>query len=417
MNHDSGGRDDAISADFPKPGFDPAANMPPGRAIPLCRGQAATWRLSGRIDQNAPLQEVHVSALPFTIGRRPDNYLCLANATISGRHAELVSLDNQLFIKDLESTNGAFVNGKRIVGAEMLRDGDRLQLGTATFVVRRQQGPISFATLMTDVGDRAQAYLRFEKLMGDPAVVPFFQPIVRLDGSQSPAYEVLARSHLVGLETPETMFQVATDLNSEVQLSCLLRREGLRHGSLLGSRTPLYLNTHPSEIGQPGLLESLKDLRREFSNLSIVLEIHEAAITSASFLARLRDQLRDLDIRLAYDDFGAGQARLLEMADAPPDVIKFDIHMIRGLPEASAEKRHLVASLVQIVWKLGAVPLAEGVETADEAAACRDLGFELGQGYFFGYPAPVGDWLVQSVSQTPFAVPSSPPDSAVRFEG
>ena len=240
---------------------------------------------------------------------------------------------------------------------------------------------------------------------------------MRLDGSQSPAYEVLARSHLVGLETPETMFQVATDLNSEVQLSCLLRREGLRHGSLLGSRTPLYLNTHPSEIGQPGLLESLKDLRREFSNLSIVLEIHEAAITSASFLARLRDQLRDLDIRLAYDDFGAGQARLLEMADAPPDVIKFDIHMIRGLPEASAEKRHLVASLVQIVWKLGAVPLAEGVETADEAAACRDLGFELGQGYFFGYPAPVGDWLVQSVSQTPFAVPSSPPDSAVRFEG
>ena len=115
MNHNSGGRDDAISADFPKPGFDPAANMPPGRAIPLCRGQAATWRLSGRIDQNAPLQEVHVSALPFTIGRRPDNYLCLANATISGRHAELVSLDNQLFIKDLESTNGAFVNGKRIV--------------------------------------------------------------------------------------------------------------------------------------------------------------------------------------------------------------------------------------------------------------------------------------------------------------
>jgi EAL domain-containing protein (putative c-di-GMP-specific phosphodiesterase class I) len=65
---------------------------------------------------------------------------------------------------------------------------------------------------------------------------------------------------------------------------------------------------------------------------------------------------------------------------------------------------------------LGAVPLAEGVETADEAAACRDLGFELGQGYFFGYPAPVGDWLVQNVSQTPFAIPSSPPNSVVRFQ-
>ena len=43
-------------------------------------------------------------------------------------------------------------------------------------------------------------------------------------------------------------------------------------------------------------------------------------------------------------------------------------------------------SLVKIVRSLAVVPLAEGIETGDEAAICRDLGFELAQGYFFGRP-------------------------------
>jgi EAL domain-containing protein (putative c-di-GMP-specific phosphodiesterase class I) len=103
--------------------------------------------------------------------------------------------------------------------------------------------------------------------------------------------------------------------------------------------------------------------------------------------------LQHLKIRLAYDDFGAGQARLLELADVPPDVIKFDLQMIHGLPDATAEKRQMVASLVQMVRSLGVVPLAEGVETLEEATVCQELGFELAQGYFFGYPAPVATWL------------------------
>jgi EAL domain-containing protein (putative c-di-GMP-specific phosphodiesterase class I) len=39
------------------------------------------------------------------------------------------------------------------------------------------------------------------------------------------------------------------------------------------------------------------------------------------------------------------------------------------------------------------VPLAEGVETAEEAEACRDLGFELAQGYLFGRPADARHWI------------------------
>jgi EAL domain-containing protein (putative c-di-GMP-specific phosphodiesterase class I) len=383
----------ASAAEVCQPSPLPAAAPTAGRRVSPYRGPAVTWHLSGRAEPQAPVQDVLVSGPSFTIGRRAENSLCLANTTVSGSHAELICRENRLYVKDLNSTNGTFVNGRRINDLEVLCDGDRLQIGTAVFVASQHREPIWGATVAANVAHNAMAYVQFEKLLGDPAVIPFFQPIVRLDDLQCLGYEVLARSQLAGLEMPSMMFRVASELSSEVALSCLLRREGLRHGRALGAQTPLYLNTHPTEIGMPGLLDALRALRDEFPDSCIVLEIHEAAVTSPQTLSNLREQLQRLEIRLAYDDFGAGQARLLELADVPPDVIKFDLQMIHGLPEATPEKRQMVASLVQMVRSLGVVPLAEGVETLEEATVCQELGFELAQGYFFGYPSPVGAWL------------------------
>lgn len=259
---------------------------------------------------------------------------------------------------------------------------------------QRNSRPTS--TVSAEVVGEVQSYLRFERLLADRAVLPFFQPIVQLDGSHCVGYEVLSRSRLAGLESPTTMFKIASELKSEVALSCLMRREGLRLGRVLGSQAPLYLNTHPSEMGRPDLVNSLRRLRDEFPELVVVLEVHEASVMSSSSLVELQRQLDDLKIRLAYDNFGVGQDWLLYLADVPPDIIKFGMNMIRGLPEASQEKRFMVSSLVQMVRTVGGISLAEGVETPAEAAACRDMGFELAQGYFFGHPAPVTAWLPRS---------------------
>ena len=132
----------------------------------------------------------------------------------------------------------------------------------------------------------------------------------------------------------------------------------------------------------------LRELRADFPDLSVVLEIHESGVTSTRYLAKLRDTLNELGMQLAYDDFGAGQARLMELVEVPPDVLKFDIKLIQGLPTASPQRLTTVGSLVQLVRELGVVPLAEGVETEEEAAVCRELGFDLAQGFLYGRPAP-----------------------------
>ena len=119
------------------------------------------------------------------------------------------------------------------------------------------------------------------------------------------------------------------------------------------------------------------------------MEIHESAVTRIEELRELANRLEELGIRFAYDDFGAGQARLLELADVPAHFVKFDMTLIRGLHNASERKRKIVRDLVQMVLSIGSVPLAEGVEDEAEAKACLDMGFCLIQGYLTGRPVPV----------------------------
>jgi len=349
--------------------------------------------LRGSSAPEASVQSFVVGCVPFRIGRRPENHLCLSNPTVSGYHAEILGTRQRMFVQDLGSTNGTFLNGTRVSDAVEVRDQDLLQFGTARFQVLRNCDPVSGVTICADVAEQALADVQFARLLSDPAVEPHYQPIVRLQDRARVGFEVLARSRLIGLETPANMFRIATERRMEVELSQILRYEGVQIGRSVGQEARLYVNTHPSELVQPGLIESLENLRREFPEPAIVLEIHEAAVTSSGILKELRPRLNALDIGLAYDDFGAGQARLLELSEVPPDVIKFDIALVQKLEHAPEARQRMVRSLVEIVRSLGVVPLAEGVETAEEAEACRGAGFELAQGFYFGRPAPAAHWL------------------------
>ena len=151
----------------------------------------------------------------------------------------------------------------------------------------------------------------------------------------------------------------------------------------------LFINAHPKEMFSEVFLTSLERLRYSMPDLQMVVEIHESAVTNIEQLRGFADRLAGLDIRFAYDDFGAGQARLLELADVPAHFVKFDMSLIRGLHKAGPRKQQVVRDLVQMVLSAGSVPLAEGVESEEEAATCIAMGVQLIQGYLTGRPIPV----------------------------
>ncbi len=352
---------------------------------------ASSWYLEGLVGDPPSLRQVSVNTLPFRIGRRPEASFRLNGVGVSKDHAEIHKVNGQLVLRDLGSRNGTFVNGSQIQHDAPLKHGDVLHFANQEFRLTNQSAADYGRTMQIDSSDWVRSIGQFEKLFAPGTATPFYQPIVSLPDGGLLGYEVLARSSVDGLCNPGHMFNVATRLNMEAALSRLFRHEGVRQGLDLHGHPNLFLNTHPTELSDEGLIESLIELREAAPTVQLTLEIHEAAVTDLDKMTRLHASLEELDIHLAYDDFGAGQARLVDLIEVPPDFLKFDIALVRDIHRAATQRVQMLETLVRMAHDLGVAVLAEGIECQAEGDACAQLGFDLAQGYHYGKPAPAAE--------------------------
>jgi EAL domain-containing protein (putative c-di-GMP-specific phosphodiesterase class I) len=360
------------------------------------------WFLEGvAADGSHTLHEVAVA--PFRVGRDATNELALAAPGMSRQHAVLVATeDGRLRLTDLGSTNGTYVNRVRLAAARVLEENDVIHFGNAEF----RLGLLADSGLSTTQtgGDRtmiapAGAVLsghfvpherQLIELLGGHGLGGAVQPIVRATGGERFALELLGRSSHPELPaSPVHLFALAARLGREADLSGAFREHGVRTVAQLAPGSTLFVNTHPEETFDPAFIAALSRLPHEGLDVDLVIEVHETAVMEVERMRELAAKLADLKVRFAYDDFGAGQARLNELAEVPAHFVKFDFGLVHGLNEASAAKQKLVADLVRMVKELGSMALAEGVETEAEAEVCRQIGFDLLQGYLTGRPAPL----------------------------
>jgi EAL domain-containing protein (putative c-di-GMP-specific phosphodiesterase class I) len=333
------------------------------------------------------VRQIAINSWPFRIGRRADLPFSLPSSSVSKEHAEIYHDGKGPRIRDLDSRNGTFVNGVRIHGEAPLKPGDLIHFADHEFRLCYESNANANATMQLDRNEFVSSLGQFEKLFDESAALPFFQPIVALPGAEIFGYEVLARSRLDGLQSPKQMFAVAARLSREGQLSRLFRREGVQAGQELPGLPNLFLNTHPVELTDSELIESLRELRVLAPNQPLTLEIHEAAVTDLALMRELHRELQDLKIQLAYDDFGAGQARLIDLIEVRPDYLKFDICLVRDIHTGSEQRRGMLETLVHMAHGLGVAVLAEGIECEGEGDVCAQLGFDYAQGYHYGRPA------------------------------
>lgn len=356
------------------------------------------WYFEGYVEPNDVLQRLPLTSFPVLVGRQEGLALAGASPNMSRYHAEIVDRGGRLYVRDLGSKNGTYVNHERLESERVLEEGDVVHFADAEFRLGRAGERPAAAQTATGVFPRENlpnqmplGTRALEHLLDTRAMTAVFQPIVSLHDERTVALECLARGDFPDLPSgPRELFRIAASVGRAIELSELMRERGTELAAATGFAGPMFINLYPAEVteGRERLLEHLEHLCQAHPGLNLVLELHEAAVTDLEAVGELDRGLRTLGVDLAYDDFGAGRARLMELASVPPRYLKFDISMIEDIDTAPDSHQRMVGLLASFAHEMGITTVAEGIARPEEARVCAELGFDLGQGYHFGHPAP-----------------------------
>jgi diguanylate cyclase (GGDEF)-like protein len=252
----------------------------------------------------------------------------------------------------------------------------------------------------------AAAQAALHEAIASGQIVPFYQPIFSTAGSEPvlTGFEALARwvHPTRGLLLPDEFIGLAeetgliNDLGACILVAALEQLRAWPDASLT-----MAVNVSVREIVRPGFAADVVAhlARLGISPDRLCLEVTESQMIGDPAAARdALATLSDVGVGIAIDDFGTGFSSMAYVRNLPTSELKIDRTFVQGLP---AEKKDLAVATatVHLAKALGMRTVAEGVETAEQLSALRDLGADRVQGFFLGRPMSaevVGarDWAV-----------------------
>jgi EAL domain-containing protein (putative c-di-GMP-specific phosphodiesterase class I) len=214
-----------------------------------------------------------------------------------------------------------------------------------------------------------------------------FQPIVDIETGVVYAQEALVRP-IGGGSAVDVLGQVGRRSLHAFDRQCRVKAIAL--AASLGMRGFLHINFLPNANYEAA--ESVRETldaaeRAGFPFENLVLEVAESErARDSGHLRAILDEYRSHGMMSAIDDFGALACGLNLFAGFEPDVVKIDMAHTRGI-ESDRARLAITRYVVGLCRELDITVIAEGVETLAEAAALRDIGVRLCQGYLLARPA------------------------------
>jgi EAL domain-containing protein (putative c-di-GMP-specific phosphodiesterase class I)/ActR/RegA family two-component response regulator len=211
-----------------------------------------------------------------------------------------------------------------------------------------------------------------------------YQPVVSLKRKRIFAYEALVRNESAMLGPPCALLSASERLGRVGELGRIVRdRVAVEVPSCPAQF--VFVNLHSHDLLDEHLYDTDSPLSRVADR--IVLEVTErASLSSVTDIESRMAQLRGLGFRIALDDLGAGYSGLASFATLQPEVVKYDMSLVRGV-EGSPTRRKVISSMTSLFAEMSLQVVAEGVESPAERDTLVELGVDLLQGYLFAKPA------------------------------
>ena len=320
-----------------------------------------------------------------------DEAISTARRVIAAFERPLLVQDREVFVDT--SVGIAITMGHRGDPGELLRQAD------IAMYQAKEQGGQSFAIFDAEMGTTLLFRLELETDLRHAIerneLELNYQPEIDLKTSRIVATEALIRwNHpRFGYISPSEFIPLAEETGLILEIGEWVLHNACRQARdwelrFKGLDLVMSVNLSVRQYLHPGIVSEIASALRE-SGLSphqLRLEITETILMDEKETSRsILEQLHDLGIQLALDDFGSGYSSLGYLKRLPVETLKIDQIFIKGLGRDPHDAA-IVETIATLGHKIGMSVTAEGVETRQQAAAVKQLGCDHAQGYIFSEP-------------------------------
>ncbi len=337
---------------------------------------------------------------------------CLSSFSLGGNHAAVLAdgkyavvrekgqpaISKDVISKEIEKATGIQLNSATLDASEMeinSEDGMRAMIfGLQQFadnveVFNAQAFEQNGIQLLEDASKKVQ---EFRSIIKDDGFSLVYQPIVDLKTGDTHHFEALARfQHLGVSKSPfdTIIFAEQAGLIDEFDLAVFDKALAkLIDMEKRNNLKKIAINISGKSISRTSFVNKLMGRLVTIQRFSEILSIE---LTESSIMndiqapAKAIQKIRKLGFKVYLDDFGAGASGFHYLKKLKVDALKVDGDYIKDAIH-SKEDRAFLNAMVSLCKELGIITVAEWVETEQHSKLVTQMGFDYGQGYFFGMP-------------------------------
>ncbi|MCW8909822.1 MAG: EAL domain-containing protein [Gammaproteobacteria bacterium] len=269
----------------------------------------------------------------------------------------------------------------------------------------KSQGRNNYQFFTDEMNAKATRHLEIENelrmALDKDQIEIYFQPQVSIKNRELVGVEALVRwNHPErGILSPDQFIQVAEETGLIITLGWKILKQSCIQWCTMKSKgleiPKMAVNLSSRQFRDPNLLEMIQAIfdRTGFNPLNLELEITESLLMDdMEHAISVLKQLKDIGISISIDDFGTGYSSLSYLKRLPIDSLKVDRSFITDIPN-DKDDIAITAAVIAMAHKLRLKVVAEGVETQAQLDFLQKNHCDIGQGYLFGKPMKLGDFL------------------------
>ena len=258
---------------------------------------------------------------------------------------------------------------------------------------KQQSLPYLMYSQHVDTKEYSQSVIKIKKTIKHALehhnILPFFQPITDREGAVI-KYEALIRivefnEGEKSILTPDSFLELSMHSGMYIELEKEMLQKSLAY--FAGRNEKISVNFLPNDFFNQSIMDTFIDSIDSFdSPQRVVVEITEQeGVEDFDRLITVVEQLRELGVQIAIDDFGSGYANYAHILKIRPDYLKIDGSLVQNII-TDEESRILVRSIINFAKELSITTIAEYVENEEIFELLKEYGVDEFQGYYFGPP-------------------------------